>query len=1026
MKTKFSGFLTLLLVLAVQIGFAQTKTVTGNVTDADGLPLPGVNILVKGTNTGTQSDFDGKYSIKASADQTLVFKYLGFKTQEIPVGSKSTVNVSMVVDAAELSEVVVTGYTTTTKTKSTVASQTISAKTIENRPNASFVQTLSGQVAGLNITTASGQPGANSTVNLRGVSSINGNTEPLFIIDGAPVDEDNFRSLNPQDIASIDVLKDAAATAIYGNRGANGVIIIKTRTGEYNSDLKINYTGIMSFNSLQDNDYDLMNSQEQLRLARDLNLGYSAGIAGPTLQRPWLPRWINRDRQPGPLTDEEIASAPTFDWSDFFFDAGLSENHTLSLSSGSANTTQFTSIGYNNTDGILQDSDLKRFNIRNNISGRSKNDKFNYSTNLSLNYSESNEPNSIGGSGINRNYILGAYQSAPYVTPGDYTNGEDLTEGLSFVNTPLFLLDRLNTYTRKEEEIKFIGSINASYQITDDLQFRSVSSMDYQNEILTRAEGPESFNAILFAQTGNNTPGFQQQNSRRVFSFNQLTSLNYSKTFNEKHSLSAGLFSEYFKAHLRSFGYFAEGLDPKTFFPGDGAGFVSDNAANDFFVDDGTALIRNAGLFSYFGQVDYDYAETYGVQATVRRDASYRFADSNTWGTFWSASARWNINNEEFMKGVDFVDVLKLRVSYGTAGNQRINGGTYFTTPDATRSLFATGTGYGGANSVFLSQIGNNTLRWETVATTNLGLDFELFDSKLRGSVDVYNRETTDLFQGTPISAINGATSINANTGSLTNKGVDFNLNYDVVRSVKPGDLNINVSLVGNYNSIELQDLPSDDGEIIGIGRNGGKLFEYYNVRYAGVNPANGNLLFLDADGNLTENPDPDADRVWSDKNIIPDMNGSFGLNIDYKNFFLQTQFNYVIGVDRFDGDLAGFQDYTSAGQFRNSRDLLRAWTPNNRVTDIPRADTALQTFANTDRYLRNADFLRLRFLSFGYSVPNNVLKDTGISNARVFVNGENLVTFTEWRGFDAEADSNTSRIYPTPRTISLGLELSL
>ncbi|SHE53672.1 TonB-linked outer membrane protein, SusC/RagA family [Psychroflexus salarius] len=1026
MKTKFSGFLTLLLVLAVQIGFAQTKTVTGNVTDADGLPLPGVNILVKGTNTGTQSDFDGKYSIKVSADQTLVFKYLGFKTQEIPVGSKSTVDVSMVVDAAELSEVVVTGYTTTTKTKSTVASQTISAKTIENRPNASFVQTLSGQVAGLNITTASGQPGANSTVNLRGVSSINGNTEPLFIIDGAPVDEDNFRSLNPQDIASIDVLKDAAATAIYGNRGANGVIIIKTRTGEYNSDLKINYTGIMSFNSLQDNDYDLMNSQEQLRLARDLNLGYSAGIAGPTLQRPWLPRWINRDRQPGPLTDEEIASAPTFDWSDFFFDAGLSENHTLSLSSGSANTTQFTSIGYNNTDGILQDSDLKRFNIRNNISGRSKNDKFNYSTNLSLNYSESNEPNSIGGSGINRNYILGAYQSAPYVTPGDYTNGEDLTEGLSFVNTPLFLLDRLNTYTRKEEEIKIIGSINASYQITDDLQFRSVSSMDYQNEILTRAEGPESFNAILFAQTGNETPGFQQQNSRRVFSFNQLTSLNYSKTFNEKHSLSAGLFSEYFKAHLRSFGYFAEGLDPKTFYPGDGAGFVGDNAANDFFVDDGTALIRNAGLFSYFGQVDYDYAETYGVQATVRRDASYRFADSNTWGTFWSASARWNINNEEFMKGVDFVDVLKLRVSYGTAGNQRINGGTYFTTPDATRSLFATGTGYGGANSVFLSQIGNNTLRWETVATTNLGLDFELFDSKLRGSVDVYNRETTDLFQGTPISAINGATSINANTGSLTNKGVDFNLNYDVVRSVKPGDLNINVSLVGNYNSIELQDLPSDDGEIIGIGRNGGKLFEYYNVRYAGVNPANGNLLFLDADGNLTENPDPDADRVWSDKNIIPDMNGSFGLNIDYKNFFLQTQFNYVIGVDRFDNDLAGFQDFTDAGQFRNSRDLLRAWTPNNRVTDIPRADTALQTFANTDRYLRDADFLRLRFLSFGYSVPNNVLKDTGISNARVFVNGENLVTFTEWRGFDAEADSNTSRIYPTPRTISLGLELSL
>jgi TonB-dependent SusC/RagA subfamily outer membrane receptor len=260
MKFKINGVLTLFLALVVQIGFAQTKTVTGTVTDQDGLPLPGVNILIKGENSGTQSDFDGNYSINASSNQTLVYRYVGFKTQNIRIGDKSLINVQLSIESGELDEVIITGYASSSKTRSTISSETVTAKTIENRPNASFVQTLSGQVAGLNISSASGQPGANSTVNIRGVSSINGNTEPLFIIDGAPVDEDNFRSLNPQDIESIDVLKDAAATAIYGNRGANGVIVIQTRRGELNTKLNIRYNGIVSTTYQQDQDYDLMNS----------------------------------------------------------------------------------------------------------------------------------------------------------------------------------------------------------------------------------------------------------------------------------------------------------------------------------------------------------------------------------------------------------------------------------------------------------------------------------------------------------------------------------------------------------------------------------------------------------------------------------------------------------------------------------------------------------------------------------------------------------------------------------------------
>jgi len=1002
MKSKLTKMLTPLLVLCVSFAFAQ-KTVSGNVTDSSGLPLPGVSVVVVGTSTGTQTDFDGNYSISANVGQVLRFSYLGQKTVERNVTASITVlNVQMEDDTTVLTEVVVQGYRTSSKTKSSIASTTITAEeSIRNRPNASVVQTLSGQVAGLNITTASGQPGANSTVNLRGVTSINGNTEPLFIIDGTPVDEDNFRSLNPQDIESISVLKDAGATAIYGNRGANGVVIIKTRTGKFEQPLEIRYTGILSFNTLQDNDYNLMDSQEQLRLERQQGLGRGAT-----------------------LTDAEIGAATTTDWADFFFRQGLTQNHTLTLTSGGAKTTQFTSLGFFDQQGILRSSDLKRFNIRSNVTGKSDNEKFTYGTNLTINYSQSNEPNSIGSGAINRNYVLGAYQSVPYISPDDYTTGADLLSPLLFSNTPLFLLDRLRTYTRREDEVKLVGSVNASYEFLKNVRASATMSADYTSQFLTRAEASDSFNALLFGG-GRSDAGFQQQISTRVFSYNQVTSLTYDNTWG-KHSLNAGAYVEYFKAHFKDFGFFGEGLDPKTFAPGDGASFVDDNAANDFYVDPIFANLRNAGLFSYFGQADYDYDERYGIVGTIRRDASYRFAASNRYATFYSVAARWNISNEAFLANSNVVNVLKLRASYGTAGNQRIAGGSYFTAPDLTQNFFATGPGYGGVNSLFLSQIGNTTLRWETVTQTNVGIDFELFNSRVRGALDGYIKDTDDLFQSTPVSAINSVTSLNANTGSLRNSGVDLTLNVDVLRSDNPDGLNLTLNFAGNYNKQELSNLPAETGEIIGTGRNGGKLFEYFTIRYAGVNPANGNVLFLDANGNLTENPDADTDRVWLDKNIFPDYNGSFGFNLDWNGFFLQTQFNFTVGQDRFDNDLAGFQNPNNIGQFRATRDLLRAWTPDNRVTDVPALNaTNINIFGST-RYLRNADYVRLRFVSLGYTVPQRFLENTGIKRLTLFANGENIVTFTKWRGFDVEALNNGSRIYPTPSTYSFGFEIGL
>ena len=1010
MKTKFNGFLTLLLALVVQISFAQEKTISGTVSDESG-GLPGVSVIIKGTIKGTETDFDGKYSVNAKSGDVLVFSYLGYKKVEKAIGASNTINVIMVEDANVLEEIVIESAYDIKRSKPTVNSSitSVGAETIENRPNASIIQTLQGQAAGVNITTGSGQPGANSEVIIRGVGSINGNIEPLFIIDGIPVDRDNFRSLNPNNIASVTVLKDAGATAIYGNRGANGVIIIKTKSGKFNSPLKVEYSMLTSFSTLQGNDYDLMNSTEQLTLERT----YGAGVGGAN----------------GGISDNEIAARARFsntDWVNVFFRTAMTQSHNLRLSSGSESTTTNVSLGFFDQSGILKQSDLKRFNIDAKINGKSKNSKFNYGLGLSLNYSKSNEPNAIGGGAINRNYVLGAYMSVPYVSPSQYVPGGGADIPVIFSLTPLFLLDRLDTYTRFEEEVKSLISLNANYELFEGLKIGTRLGMDYTNVLLTRAEAPESFNAQLFAgdedadEPGRQvtTPGFQSQQTTRAIGINILNSINYSTIINDDHTIDAGLYMEYFRAHRRGFGYFEEGLDPKTFSPGDGSGFVGDNADNDLFVDVANANVNDAGLLSYFANANYDYKKKYGFGATIRRDASYRFRTSNRWGTFWSVSGRWNIDKENFMSDSPF-SLLKLRASYGVTGNQDIVsvGGfnQYFAAANRVLDLYGTGAGYGGQNSIFAAQVANDDLKWETTTQGNIGLDFEVFDRKLTGSLDYYVKETSDLFVGQRVRSLLGVTNISINSdGTLKNSGVDLTLGYTPINN---GDLRVKFTVSGNYNKSERF------GANLSTIEEGGPLGQYYTLRYAGVNPANGNQLFLDATGNVTETPNTDTDRVFSGKTRFPDYQGSVGFDIDYKNFFLQANMTYAIGVDRFDGDYNDATDPTAIGQFRHSRDILRAWTPTNRITDIP-ALRATNLAIGSDRFLKSADYLRLRFVSFGYNLPKEVTDKINLSGVRAFINGENLVTFSGWRGYDVEGFASTGRSYPTPRTVSFGLEI--
>lgn len=1007
MKLKLTWLMTLFMAFVMQFSFAQEKTVTGTVTSAvDGLPLPGVNVIVQGTSRGVQTDFDGNYSIKASEGETLVFSFLGMKEATVVVGSSNTVNISMQEDVESLEEIVVTGYTTTKVKRANVAASTIKAETISDRPNISIAQTLQGQVSGLNISTASGQPGANSLIRLRGVSSLNGNTEPLFIIDGAPVDEDNFRSLNPNDIAKVDVLKDAGATAIYGNRGANGVIIITTKTAGFDSGVKVNYQGTYGYTELIQPDYNLFDSRGLLAFEKQRNLGRGAT-----------------------LTDAEIAAYDVdTDWTDVFFRTGTTKSHNLSFSQGGQSLTSYTSLGYTDQEGILVNSGLQRFNFRNNLNGKSSDGKFTYNTNLTLNFSNTDDPGSVGTGGVNQNFILGALKSVPYLSPDDY-EGPDVQATL--LNTPLFLLDKQRYFVREVDEIKVVGTIGGRYQITDEWHARIQSSIDYTHTTSLTSQDPVSFNSVFFLESDQDFGGFETRASARTFTFNNLVNLGWEKGFgsDEKHSIIANAYLEYVKSHFDSFGLTQNGLVPGVYSPGSGVAYVLDNPVDDYYVPTVNTSEADYGLFSYFADLDYDFDSKYGLKATVRRDASSRFVGDNKWGTFWSIAGRWNISDESFMDGVGFVNLLKLRASYGTNGNDRI-AGTYFGGLSTTETLYNAGPAYGDFFGVVFGGYGNESLKWETVKTLNIGLDFRMFKNRLRGAVDFYERTTEDLFSSARISeSFYGQSLISSNIGSLKNTGVDLNLSYDLIQGNADGDLSLTLNFVGNYNKNEVIELSAADGRIDGtntITYEGGPIGEYFMVPYIGVNPSNGNLLYLDINDQITENPTLD-DRRFTGKDNIPDFQGSFGFDISYKGFFLQNQWNYVTGIDRIDFDQSGYLDPADIGTFNVSRDLTRAWTTDNRITDIPSLGATNLNSASgfDDRFLKESDFLRLRSLTFGYDVPSKHLEKVFLSGVRVFANGENLLTLSKWKGADPESpDASAQYEYPTPRIITFGVNL--
>ena len=1022
MRSKFKWIFTLLVAFTMQFSFAQQKTVTGTVT-SDGAKLPGATVSISGTKQGTQTDENGKFSIKAAQGDVLEVSFLNKETKTVTVGAGNVINVTLsnkdnVIDIVNVS----IGYDRTrTKANSNTASTTVGGETLENRPNASVLASLQGTAPGLTIISSSGSPGsAKFDGFIRGASSINGNTDPLIVIDGIPSTSNQFRNLNQNEIESVTVLRDAAGTSIYGNKGANGVILIKTFGGKFGQALTFSYDASSGFSTLPKNKYNMSNAKQALTIEKLRNSGL-----GST------------------LSDSQIANFDTdTDWTDLFFNTDIVTQHNLGVSVGSKNLKSFTSVGYFNQGGLVPTTNFNRFTFRSNLSGKSNNDKFNFDSQIALGYSKRSQLDQETNSGVNNNTIQnplhGAVMGLPYIAPSPYATGQDLLTAIgtnfngandTYVLQDILKEDSLPSYYTDKTAILNLG---VSYKLSPTLTVRNRTGLDFKQYGRLFGRSPQSYLALVVAQgAGSAFGGFEDQSTTNDLTATNIASLNFRKVYKDKHDLSLAAFFEYTKVHYEGHGSRQNGLNPLTYSPGAGTGYVAFNPATpNFYISTVNGSKLTGGTLSAFGTLDYDYDKKYGVSAVVRRDGTYRFSEDNRWGTFWSASARWNIDQEEFMKNSKF-SMLKFRASYGTNGNQNISAANYgfpslLTSSNLIRETIAVGNGYNNAaGSLLYGQFDNTTVQWEKITQANFGVDFAVFNDKLEGNVDVYNKTTSNLFNSIPNSATVGTGySVAGNNGELTNNGIEVLLKYNVIKNDK---MKFSVFANSSYNENKITALAvTDQSGVSNLRQVGNILNEWNLIPYVGVNQANGNLLFLDRNNNLTETPDEAKDRRATGKSNLPKYQGGFGFNFDYKGFYFNTLFTYMYDVWRIDNQFSWASNPAFIGQENVTADLLDQWTPTNTTATMPSLNASNNNvFLGSDRFLYDSSFIRLKNINVGYNIPSKLLKKSPFTNVKFFILAENLLTWTKWRGFDPEAVTALSVTnFPNPKTITFGTSI--
>lgn len=1027
----------LLLVLAIlvsTVSMAQ-ENIQGTVTSAaDGIPLPGVTVLVEGTNNGVTTDFDGKYSLEnVTDDATLIFSYVGFKTMNIPVAGQTTLDIALKVDSQQLDEVVVTGYTSQKRADITGAVAVVDVEEINKQPEPNPIKALQGRVAGVQINSDASPSGGGTSINIRGIGTLN-NTSPLFVIDGVPT-KAGMHELNPNDIESIQVLKDASSASIYGSRASNGVIIITTKKGKTGK-MQINFRSYVSTSSYT-NRQDVLSAEQfgQVLWQANINDGLNPNDNNLRYQFDYTGQGesavLNDVIIPEYLDEEQTLRSANTDWFDEVSRNGFAQSYDLSVSNGSEKGAYLFSLGYYDNEGIIRYSEFNRISTRLNSSYNFFGGKLKVGENITL-----NRTNEL----VSPQVLDPALKALPIV-PVRTVDGKGWggpVGGMNDRQNPVRLLvdNKNNDY----EYYRIFGNAFADAELVKNLHFRSSFGIDYNNYYQRALQLSYSSGYL--------------KNDQNAVMINQNTNLKttWSNTLTYgidlgKHNLQGLAGIEMYEENYRSTSTRNEDFiieTPEYMYP--------DAATGEAYSSGGATAYS---LLSYFGKLDYTYNDRYLFSATIRRDGSSRFGKNNRFGTFPAFSAGWRISNEVFMQEQDFVSNLMLRAGWGQTGNQEIaNNAIYslyisdYDGGDPTWGA-AWGTAYDiyGAGSGLLPsgfkgiQISNDDLKWETTTQTNLGIDFSFLNQEIYGEFNYYFKNTEDILVLPPyLGAIGEGGNRWVNGASLENKGVEFALGY---RHTTEWGLGIDIS--GNISSntnkvtflpVEVQNNYGGNGSDDNIlGRPLNSMYGYIadglftsqeELDNSAIQQGKGlgriRYRDIDGDGEIT-----DDDRTWLG-DPYPDF--SYGLNFvfDYKGFDF-TMFWQGIGKTNVINGRKGQTDFWSIediGSNKGTR-LLNAWSPDNPNSSIPALTTIDRNAENrfSTYFIENGAYLKLRNLQVGYKLPKDFLERVSINNLRLYASGQNLWTISssDFTGVDPE---NPGFGYPLPLTITMGLNLTL
>ncbi|MBC7946672.1 MAG: SusC/RagA family TonB-linked outer membrane protein [Chitinophagaceae bacterium] len=972
---------SLFAIMMSTVAWAQ-RDVTGVVLDArDNSPLSGVSVFVKGTRTGTTTDRDGRFRITAQENAVLVFSFTGFTDKEVAADA-ANLSVTLSLSQTALEEVVVTGYTTQNKKQYTGSVTKITGSEVNLQPIASFEQLLQGKSPGLLVQSQSGQPGSAASVTIRGKGSVLGGTQPLYIVDGIQVTAADFQSINPGDIESYNILKDAVTTSQYGSRGANGVIVVTTKRGR-NAKTVFNYDYQYGVQQLPKSKLRLMNSKEKL----DYELYYDR------------PDGLNPFGHSA--ADVDSFSNINADWEDAIFRHAKTQQHILSASGGNEKTRFFISGSIFNQDGLVRTTKLSRYTGRVNLDHTAGNFKIGIST--TVGYS------TLTGTSENDNVIstpLNAYRwTLPYITPYLEDGSFNLTDPGGNPNP----LPDLFLNTNKNYQLKGIGSINLEYRIptVKGLAVRTQWGIDFTDD--------QSENYIdINTQANTVVPGlsgaFIQASSRRS-RYTGTTSVNYEKRSGD-HNFGIGLFHEIVRRRTVTNGYSGFGLIGPI---KNAAGVTPGTPTNNFIPRVNGGNTEDA-ILSYFAIANYDFQNKYFVNLTGRRDGSSRLAEGKKFVNYGGVGIGWAISSEEFMRNQKFFNNLKLKASYGSAGNASIG--------DSYEALEQFGpTSYNGIGGLALANLKKDQLSWETRTTANVGLEFTVLNNRLNGSVEAYRAITKGLYLNRLLSSTNGVGSILTNLGKLQNQGIEVALDYDLVKT-RDLTVNVNGNWTGNKSKILQLDGNNEIVSGISINRVGQLANSVYVVRYAGVDPDTGEALYFKADGKtITNEYDPnDAVIVGS---FDPKGFGGFGFTVNYRNFEVSTLFTYQYGFQIYNQarvDVENPQYYTS----NLNVSILREWQHPGDITDIP---SSFNDFHDgTTRFLEKGDFLRFRNIMVSYTFPKSLINRWKMGNLRLFAQGQNLYTWHNFQGYDPEVFTGvlTGAVYPALKTITIGASIGL